>query len=148
MLITTVALGCLAWSAAVLPPAPASRRFCLLPERVTHIGMAEKQERFEPKRFLQEVRSGIEEQKLRLAECEDEEECMLQDAHVLEEEIKAGDSMALRVSAAKRHGQLMGSVAQAHEDACNARRALEVLEDQKRSAHEAFERDAIRTETG
>jgi len=131
MLITFV----VALSSAALaftPPALSPPHHYMSPMHAVRIDMG--MEHFEPKRLLAEIRHRIDEQKALLAECKDEEECMLKDALLMEQHIAAGDSMTVRVNAAKQYSLLMATVAQAREHASQARRALESLDDQKRSA--------------
>jgi hypothetical protein len=88
-------------------------------------------ESFDPEDFFETVCSSIDDMRMLLQACEQEEECILEETATLE--VEAAVATTAR-NAAKRHGELTASLTDVREEVGGIKANLGRLRDQRRSA--------------
>ena len=143
LMLAAVALGLSASSSFLLssPPLPLSGQAIAAstPSRHARLLMSEagaSADAFDPDDFLLQIKEDIQHQQSRLAECEDEEECALEETAQLSNQVGSARSMPARMNAAKRHDELMSSLAAVQEEASEVRVSLQRLRDMRRSTRQ------------
>jgi len=96
-----------------------------------HAARLRMSESFDPEDFFETVCSSIDDMRMLLQACEQEEECILEETATLE--VEAAVATTAR-NAAKRHGELTASLTDVREEVGGIKANLGRLRDQRRSA--------------